>query len=174
MAYKVGERVIYGNYGVCEITKIEERPDFIDPSTITTYYTLKSLNDRMGKAMIPANRMDQVRYALTRKEARELIDNVPAIEIDDFFDEGRNVTEDHFAALLKTGELENLITVIKSMHVRIAKQTEMGKNPSAAYVRLEKDAKAKLYTELAFALNIEKSDVEDYITKVLEGNNPQQ
>lgn len=169
MAFKVGERVMYGNYGVCEITKIEERPDFIKPDTITKYFTLKSLDERKGKAMVPESRMDQVRYALTRKEAAELIHNVPAIEVDEFFDKGRNVTEEHFHSLLKTGNLEDNITVIKSMHFRIQKQTEAGKNPSAAFVRILDEAKSKLHSELAFALNIEEKDVEDYITKVLNG-----
>lgn len=168
MDYKVGDKVTYTNYGVCEITKIEQRPDFINPDQMNTYYTLVSLNERLGKAILPESRMDQVRYALTKRQAIELIETVPEIEIDEFFGKGRNVTEDHFIALIKSGDITKLLTVIKSMRARMQKQVAMGKNPSAAFMRIEREAKNKLNVELAYALDIQEKDVEDYMNNYLE------
>ncbi len=169
MNYKIGDRVMYSNYGVCSITAFEERPDIRNPENTTLYYVLEPFNKRLGKVFLPASRVDALRPALTREEALRLIDSVSTITVDDFNDKSYKVIEEHFRSLLRTGTVENLVCVVKSMHSRINKQSELGKNPSASYLHLKKEAETRFHSEIAYALDIEEDEVADFIASRVAG-----
>lgn len=163
MNFSCGDHVMYANYGVCEIVAVEQRPDFHDPDKIINYYSLKPLNERLGKVLLPESRLDALRPTVSKQEALDLIDNVKIISIDAFTDKSHKAIEDHFRTLLRSNNIEDVICVVKSMHSRIMEQTECGKHPSTSYLRLEKEARKRFHSELAYALAIEEDDVEDFI-----------
>lgn len=168
MNFSCGDHVMYANYGVCEIVAIEQRPDFQDPSKTLSYYSLAPLNERLGKVLLPESRLDALRPTISKQEALDLIDNVEVISIDAFTDKSHKAIEDHFRALLRSNNIEDIICVVKSMHSHIMEQTECGKHPSTSYLRLEKEARKRFHSELAYALAIEEDDVEDFIKSRIE------
>lgn len=168
MEYSCGDHVVYANYGVCEIIAIETRPDFQDPDKTITYYNLKPRNERLGKVLLPESRLDALRPTLSKQEALDLIDSVEVISIDAFTDKSHKAIEDHFRSLLRSNKVEDVVCVVKSMHSRIMEQTECGKHPSTSYLRLEKEARTRFHSEIAYALDIEEDDVEEFITSRIE------
>lgn len=169
MSYEVGDRVTYSNYGVCLVSALEERPDMRNPESTMTYYVLEPLNKRLGKVFLPETRSDALRPALGREEALRLIDTVSTITVDNFDDKSYKVIEEHFRSLLRSGTVENLICVVKSMHSRINRQSELGKNPSASYLHLKKEAETRFHSEIAYALDIKEDEVADFIASRVNG-----
>lgn len=164
MSYAVGDHVTYANYGVCTVSGTEQRPDFHDPSITVTYYVLEPTTKRLGKVRLPESRLDALRPALTREEAIQLIDSVKAMPADDFTDSSHSAIEDHFRTLLRSGRVEDLVCVVKSMHKRIDAQKAAGKSASASFVNLRKEAKHRLDEELGYALGVDADQIETLIT----------
>lgn len=169
MGHSCGDHVIYSNYGVCQVAESTTRPDPRNPAAEVTYYTLMPLNERLGKVLIPKAKLDTLRPALTKDEALDLIDRVETISVDEFMDKSHKSIEDHFRQLLRSGSIEDLVCVVKSMHSRLDKQSELGKNPSSSYLRLQKEARSRFHAELAYALDIDEGDVEDFIVSRING-----
>ena len=114
MNFSCGDHVMYANYGVCEIVAIEQRPDFQDSSKTLSYYSLAPLNERLGKLLLPESRLDALRPTISKQEALDLIDNVEVISIDAFTDKSHKAIEDHFRALLRSNNIEDIICVAYS------------------------------------------------------------
>ena len=168
----IGQRVCYSNYGVCEVSKVELRDDPCNPGQLVNYYTLLPLNKRLGRVLLPESRMQLLRPALDREGALELIDRIPSIPIDPFTDKNHRAVEDHFQTLLRTGRVDDIVCVIKTMRHRIAQLEKQGKQASASCTRLLGDARSRLESELSHALGMPESQVEGYIAKCL-GEDPE-
>lgn len=163
MSFSIGDHVTYSNYGVCTISGTEERPDFQNPDVMVTYYVLEPITKRLGKVRLPESRLDALRPALSKEEALELIDSVKAVSVDDFTDKSHSAIEEHFRQLLRSGRVEDLVCVAKSMHARIDAQKAAGKSASASFVNLRKEAKHRLDEELGYALGVDADQIEELI-----------
>ena len=167
MESRIGQRVCYSNYGVCEVSAVELRDDICNPGQQVNYYTLLPLNKRLGKVLLPESRMKLLRPALDREGALALIDRMPCIPIDPFTDKNHRAVEDHFQTLLRTGRVDDIVCVIKTMRHRIAQLEAQGKQASASCTRLLNDGRSRLESELGHALGMPESQVEGFIAGCL-------
>ena len=77
--------------------------------------------------------------------------------------EDNNARKAHFDAVIKEGDHQNLVLLIKTLCQERDKRQQEGKKLHIADDKAIKDAEKLLYEELALVLDIDIQDVEDYI-----------
>ena len=77
--------------------------------------------------------------------------------------------EDHYKASLMSHRCEDLVQLIKNVYTKKKNLEKNGKKTGKTDQQYMKQAKKLLHEELSIALEIPVTEVEDYITRVLEG-----
>lgn len=162
--FNKGDKVMYGNYGMCVVVDTDAHLSSARPAAPgeaePTYYVLAAESARGGRAYVPKDRENLIRKALNKDEAAGLLEGYSAIEPDLFEDKNIHAVEDHFRAILRQHDCRSALQVISTMRMRIDSQRAAGHKPSEVYVRLLKDAEAQAFGELSFALGVPEDDVE--------------
>lgn len=151
------DKVVYGNYGVCVVSKVnelmalggQERP----------YYVLTPLRERGGTVYVPTDREELIRPIMSRSEAAALLNRIGAIETDSFTNSNSHSVEDHFKQILREGSCEAAVCVARSMQERIKEQEAKKHLPSSMYTRLHDQALRQLRSELSAALEITEEEL---------------
>lgn len=155
--FQVGDRIVYGNSGVCTVAAIEP----MDRGG-KDYYTLQPF---FGSEVIyiPVDTQIFMRPALTREEAEELIAQIPCIESEHCADKNFVTMKEHYEKSFNSHECEDLVQLIKGIY-------DKGQRGKLGVVdqRYMKRAEDLLYGELAVALEIEREEVLPYIQHVVE------
>lgn len=171
--FKKGDKVMYGTYGMCVVVETNAHLPSARPASPgepeQTYYVLAAESQRGGRAYVPKDREGLIRRAVTKDEARGLLDGFSLMEPDLFEDKNIHAVEDHFRAILRQHDCREALRVILTMRMRIGSQQAAGHKPSEVYLRLLKDAESQVCGELAFALGVSEDDVE----MLLRGQNAQ-
>ena len=159
--FKVGDLIVYGNAGVCRVVEIGKPPlsgvpDGQDYYTLAPYYSEKSV------IFTPCdNEKVVMRPIVSREEADELIRLIPEIDCLGITDEKKR--EDCYKEIIRTCDPKLFVSIIKTIYTRRQKRISEGKKSTASDEKYFQMAEDKLYGELAIALEIEKSNVKDYI-----------
>lgn len=159
--YDIGELVVYGTYGVCEVSNIGSLDlPMIDKSK--KYYTLTPYYKREDVVYASVeNDSTIMRSVITEKAARELIKQIPEIEETQVASEKER--EQTYKTTVRTCDVNKLVGIIKTISRRKNERLESGKKVTVLDERYLKQASEQLYGELAIALNMDKADVEDFI-----------
>lgn len=164
--FQVGDIVIYGHHGVCEIVEIGTlKMPMADREKL--YYTLKPVY-RTGSSVYAAvdNRKIVMRLVISKEEANELIDRIPQIETVWIVNE--KAREVQFKEALQTCDPVELVKVIKTLYMRKQQRLESGKKVTVVDEKYFRQAEEKLYEELAYALDMKKSEMGSYITQKMQ------
>lgn len=131
------------------------------------YYTLSPVNDRSGTIYTPVeNSKVTMREVLSREEALALIQEIPSIEA--LWIPSDKEREQLFQKALLTGDCRESVRIIKTLHAKKALRLEKGKSATAMDQKYLQYAQDQLYGELAIVLNIDKNQVENYISESIE------
>lgn len=162
--FKIGEYVVYGNTGVCKVEDITKM-DMV--GTEKEYYVLVPVYNKNGRAFLPVdNTKVVIRPVLTKDEALKLIDTIPQIEeIPPVNDKGR---EERYKELAKACDCRSWVTIIKTIYIRRQERMAQGKKVTSTDERYFKLAEDSLYSELGFAMNMDKEDVSDFIKERID------
>jgi CarD family transcriptional regulator len=162
--FKVGEYVVYGNTGVC---KVEDITTMDMVGTEKEYYVLVPVYNKNGRAFLPVdNTKVVIRPVLTKDEALKLIDTIPQIEeIPPVNDKGR---EERYKELAKACDCRSWVTIIKTIYIRRQERMAQGKKVTSTDERYFKLAEDSLYSELGFAMNMDKEDISDFIKERID------
>lgn len=165
MDYSVGDTVVYGGSGVCEISEIKdvsfgrERPQ--------KYYILKPLF--VNQAMVVyvpmknENLVAKMQPIISRDEAIDLIKDINNMNID--WIEDRNLRKDTYNDILSSGERKDIIAVIRVINSRRKILEEDGKTLNMQDEKILYEAQKRMDAEFAVALDIGIEDVYEYIEK---------
>lgn len=165
MDYSVGDTVVYGGSGVCEISEIKdvsfgrERPQ--------KYYILKPLF--VNQAMVVyvpiknENLVAKMQPIISRDEAINLIKDINNMNID--WIEDRNLRKDTYNDILSSGERKDIIAVIRVINSRRKILEEDGKTLNMQDEKILYEAQKRMDAEFAVALDIGIEDVYEYIEK---------
>ncbi|MBE6732811.1 MAG: CarD family transcriptional regulator [Ruminococcaceae bacterium] len=160
-----GDSVIYGCHGVCTVIDITKK-DFGLKLGEKVYYALKPLYQHDSVYYVPIESTHSViRPIIDRDEVEKLILKIPSIESAWIANEKER--EKQYKALLKTCEPVELIRIIKTLFERKRARISDGKKATSVDDRYFKLAEEQLYGELAISLQIDKSEVKEYITQKL-------
>ena len=164
--FQVNDVVIYGHHGVCEITDIGTlKMPMADQEKL--YYTLRPVYHRDSAVYAPVeNRRIVMRPVITQETAKELIEHIPRIETVWIVNE--KAREVQFKEALQTCDCEELVKIIKTLYMRKQQRLENGKKVTVVDEKYFRQAEDKLYEELAFVLEMEKSEINTYISEHME------
>lgn len=163
MDFTVGNTVVYGGSGVCEVSEIKdvqfgrERPQ--------KYYILKPLFVNQAMVVyVPTNNeklVSKMQPIISKEEAMNLIHDINSMNIDwiDDRNERRNVYSD----LLASNNRRDIISVIRVINSRRKELESDGKTLNMQDEKLLSEALKRMNAEFAVALDMGIDEVVDYI-----------
>lgn len=181
--FEKGEFIIYGSRGVCEITDVSTLRMGSAGSRCTAsravskdrdrlYYVLRPVTDRDGKIFTPVdNDKIRMRRILTRKEAEELIREIP--QIGNLWVPDEKQREQNYKQAVGSCDCRELVKVIKTLWIRNQERLSQGKKITVMDKKYFRMAEDTLYAELSLSLDIPKEQVRDYIAQQVETNQAQ-
>ena len=155
--YLVGDKIIYGENGVCTVEKIEPLAMAGAPKD-KLYYHLTPLVGS-GTYFTPVDSGAYMRPVMSREEAEALIDAMPGIEPAICNDNRFNHVDAFYKELFRLHSCEALVAIVKGLRSRMAERKTRSSRAEATMRR----AKDMLHGELSVALGINIQDVESYI-----------
>jgi len=155
--FLVGDKIIYGENGVCTVEKIEPLAMSGAPKD-KLYYHLTPLVGS-GTYFTPVDSGAYMRPVMSREEAEALIDAMPGIAPAICNDNRFNHVDAFYKELFRLHSCEALVAIVKGLRSRMAERKTRSSRAEATMRR----AKDMLHGELSVALGINIQDVESYI-----------
>lgn len=156
--YNIGDTIVHPMHGAGIIESITSR--LIDGKELE-YYTLKLPNNNMTVLVPVASSRDiGIRDVISRERADKLLTLVPSIEIDSTSNWNKRYREN--AARIKTGALEDVIAVIKSLAFR-----DLKTGLSTGERKMLHSARQILLSELAVAKDVPYTSIEAILDGLL-------
>lgn len=162
--FEIGEYVVYGNKGVCQIKSIGPI-DMPGVSKDRIYYTMNQVYMRGSTIFTPTD-SDKLRKVLTESEAKNLIDGIKAIEPDWIRDDKER--EKLYTETLRTANCKALCEMMIDLYRRRKRRLADGKKATSTDERYFHAAEDILCGELGIALGIKKDDVKKHIMESVE------
>lgn len=157
--FKKGDFVVNTNNGLCEIKDVVTMNM---SGTDKEYYLLIPINEQTAKVYVPVDLSTQrIRLAMNKDEALSLIESIP--DIHETYIENEKERERTYKEALNSRDPKRLVGIIKTLYLRRQKRLDAGKKNTAVDDRYFKLAENHLHNELAFALEIDKSEILDLI-----------
>ena len=155
--YIVGQKIIYGENGVCIIEKIAPL-DISGASADKNYYYLKPLVGS-GTYFAPIDTPNFTRPVIDKDAALSLIDSIPDIEPAICNDSRFNHVDAFYKEIFKQHTPEAMVSIIKGLYLRMADRKTKSTRAEATMKR----AKEILHGELSVALDMDYKDIEPLI-----------
>ena len=168
--FAVGDYVMKTSKGVCHIDDITHL-DMAGIDRDKLFYVMTPL-DGKGSTLYVSVEADatSIRAAMTKGEAEDVIDSIPSIQ--EVWVENDKLREQCYKNAVRSGSPEALVGIIKTIYSRKKLREDQGKKNTAVDERYFKQAEDLLYAEIAFALGMDKADVNDYIPTRIRGRAP--
>lgn len=155
--FQIGENVVYGNNGICNIKDIATL-DMEGIPRNRLYYILCPASDAQGTVYVPVdNPKVALRKMMSRDDAMTLIEDAPQLETIVIANE--KLREETYRKCIRSCESREWLRVIKTIYERKQKRIDQGKKITATDERYMKLAENHLYAELAVVLDIPRSQV---------------
>ena len=165
--FSIGQYVICGNKGVCSVEDITTL-DISGVDKAKKYYILKPKYVTASTVYVPVDSAaTSMRTVLTKEEAQNLITSIPEIPVLDIKNE--KLVEQDYKTCMKSNCCNEWVKLIKTIYERKQKRVQAGRKETAVDSKYFKIAEDNLYGELAVALDMERTEVCDYISAQLQG-----
>ncbi|MBQ7774547.1 MAG: CarD family transcriptional regulator [Lachnospiraceae bacterium] len=165
--FSIGQYVICGNKGVCSVEDITTL-DISGVDKAKKYYILKPKYVTASTVYVPVDSAaTSMRTVLTKEEAQNLINSIPEIPVLDIKNE--KLVEQDYKTCMKSNCCNEWVKLIKTIYERKQKRVQAGRKETAVDSKYFKIAEDNLYGELAVALDMERTEVCDYISAQLQG-----
>lgn len=159
--FNIGDLIVYGNNGVYTVAEYCKSP--VDKNDTRTFYLLRPLYESASNIIMTPVSNDRVvmRGLISKDEAYAIIDKIPYIS--ELTVEHERARRDRYKEALSSGNLEQYVSIIKSVHTRREMVTKCKKRLSETDAEYEKRAKFCLYSEFASVFDIPFDTVEAFI-----------
>ena len=157
--FSVGDKIVYGENGVCTVEKIEPLGN-TGANKGMLYYHLSPLIGS-GTYFAPVDSGAYMRLVISREEAEALIDSMPNIEPAICNDNRFNHVDAFYKELFRQHSNEALVAIVKGLRCRMAQRKSRSSRAEATLKR----ARDMLHGELSVALDLDLDQVENYITE---------
>lgn len=153
--FQVGDYIVYKR-DVCLVRDFKK-----NHYANRDYYILSPVCDDSLTLEVPADSKNgYLRAVISKKEAEQLIDQVPIIEVVAC---DNRMMEHEYQKLLRSNQLEDLVKIIKTAYQRNEKRALDGKRIGEKDDTYFKNAEKYLYSELAISLGKSPEEVKQYI-----------
>ena len=166
--FSVNDYIMYGTVGVCKVIDIK-REKFLN-SVEKEYYVLTPVYSKNTIIKIPVdNEKIPMRYLLTKEDVDFLINTMPNKEV--LWIDDDKMRSEQFKTMLKSGECEELITLIRSIYLNKKDRKSLGKKLYKVDDEIMQAAEKLLNEEVAFVLGIDSKAVPKYISSHIKEQN---
>lgn len=160
--FKIGDFIIYGSTGVCQVTDIAVMDQIGLESK--RYYVINPLYQG-GVIYTPVdNNKVFMRSIISTLEVEQLIDSIPSINAEAYHCRESNQLIKHYDAVMKTHNCEQLIELTMSIYAKKDFMNQQNRKIGSVDEKYLKLAEDVLFGELATALSINKDEVPEYIS----------
>lgn len=150
--YEVGEYIVHPGQGVCKVEGIVEKPHAV--------YQLMPIGERHPMMItFPVASESKLRPVLSASEAKDIIDQYPSMDVEEFSGRSNALEEEHFKNEIKRGSCRDTVRIVKTFRKRIAETKARNKKPPVLYERILKQASKRSLEELSVALDMTPDDV---------------
>lgn len=157
----IGDTVLFGTEGIFVIDRITQKE--IGDKT-ADYYVLKSHDKDNSVIYLPLDNqilIGKVRPLLTESEICALL--VQVSDFDDIWIEDNKLRKEKFQEILQSGDREKLIRLAGTIYKHQQDMKLRHRKLSLSDERILKEAERIISIEFAYVLNIDRSDVPQYI-----------
>ena len=163
--YEIGDYVIKANNGVCKVEDILHL-DMPGTDKNKLYYLLIPRECQSAKVYVPVDSKNtNIRKVLSEDEAWEVIRRIPETERE--WSSNDKLREQEYKEAIQSCNPAELIGIIKNLYLRRKERNEQGKKSTVIDERYFKLAEDNLYSELAFAIGREKSEMKKIIADTI-------
>lgn len=164
--YKIGEFIIYGDNGVCEIEDIGVL-NFSGISKKKDYYTLKPVYEN-GKIYTPIDTNVFMRPIVTYEEVQQLMELLPSMKEMECNEKNSRLLQSHYKKFMETHECVDLLAVVSCIYKKKANATNKGKKLGQIDEKFMRVAQGLINDEFSVVLGIPREEVEAYIKEKIE------
>ena len=164
--YQVGDRVVYGIHGVCQILDLEERT--VDRKKIK-YFALEPINQPGTRYFVPSENpaaLAKLRHIISREDLEQLLASSDIRHNCWIADE--NQRKQRYRELINSSDRVALLQMINTLHHHKKAQAELGRKFHLCDENFLRDAEKLLTAEFSLVLGIAPSEVEGYILSAME------
>lgn len=161
--YSIGDMVTYGAFGICKVTAIEKR-DLTGEEQ--EYYILKHINSEKNIFYVPTNNdtaLSKMHPICSKAEVDELISHMNSEKL--IWIDNDIKRKEEYSRIIKNADKHEIIRLIKTLFLRRKELAESGKKLRSTDENYLSLAENMLFEEFAFALDIDRSEVVEYIEK---------
>ena len=163
--YKVGQYVVYCGEGVFKVDSIGTL-DLSGVSGDDTYYTLLSPFRAGSKVYaLVGNEEGKLRDVITKKEAKEVLDNIALFDDVDVPNEKQK--DEIYKKLIHKNDFRDLAKIVKTMYVKKVSKIAAGKKMTSGDDRYYRMAEERLIGELAIVLDLDRGEIKKTIDEKL-------
>ena len=160
-----GDYVVYGCKGIHKI--IDTTVLNLDGvSKDKEYYVMQPYDKPTGSVYAPVDATKiNMRKVMSKDEAAAFIKAVPGIGVLDI--KNNKQREDAYKECIKSCSPDELMRVIKTLHLRKEERISQGKKLTLTDTHYMQQAEGILYDVLALVLDMPKDDVPEYISGIV-------
>ena len=156
--YNIGDVVMYGTFGICRVSSVEKR-NFTGEDK--EYYILKHIGSDKNTFYVPTDHEAILKSICSKAEVDALIAHMNAEGL--IWIENDNKRKEEYSRILKSGDKKEIIRLIKTLYLRRKKLSAEKKKLRSSDENYLNLAENMLFEEFAYALDIDRSAVVDYI-----------
>ena len=163
--YQLGDQIVYGIHGVCNIIDLEIRT--IDRKKVE-YFVLSPVSQPQTHYYVPTQNqtaLAKLRPMVTKEQIEQILWEVSQSTPSWISDE--NQRKMRYRELTGCSNLSDMITMIRDLHLHRARQLELGKKFHMSDERFLRDSEKVLCAEFAMVLNIPVDQVQDYVVQMI-------
>lgn len=163
--FNIDDYIMYGKTGLCKVVDITNEK-FINGEK-RKYYILSPIynNDTVIKIPLDNDKVP-MRKVISKGDMTALINDIPNMEILWIDDEKKRIAQ--FETMLKSGQCEELIKLIKSIKFSKKYARSIGKKLEKPDRDIMKEAERLLTEEFAIILNVYPNEASSYILSKID------
>jgi CarD family transcriptional regulator len=158
--FQIGERIMYGCIGVCEVADI--RLLHIAGTEEKEYYVLRPLHIA-GEILIPTNTSIFMRQIMSVQEANCLIDQIPSIHAEPYFCSALTELSQHYERAIHSQSCADLVALAMSIFAKRKIRADHNQKAGIIDEKYLKRTENLIFSELSIVLEIPKEDVSKWI-----------
>ncbi|MBQ7345588.1 MAG: hypothetical protein IJW45_05955 [Oscillospiraceae bacterium] len=165
--FQLGDRVVYGIHGVCQIIDLEERQ--VDRKKIR-YFVLEPVDQPGARFFVPSENptaLAKLRHVISKEELEALLSSAKIQEDHWIADENRR--KQRYRELINSGDREQLLQMVSTLHHHKQEQLAQGRKFHLCDENFLRDAEKLLNSEFSLVLQIQPTEVGKYIKDALMG-----
>lgn len=165
--FQVGDRVVYGIHGVCDVTEQEVR--MVDRKRVT-YLVLEPLGQPGSRYLVPTHNaaaMGKLRKMLTKEEMEVLLLS-DAVRMDCWIRD-ENLRKQTYRELIGSGDRQKLMGMVHTLYRHKAEQAAAGRKVHLCDDNFLRDAEKLLISEVSIVMELEPEQAKEFVRSKLAG-----